>query len=40
MNVGTDANLHAFVAIIGDMLSSHDKNQIHVHNHARVHTVS
>ena len=37
-----DANLHAFdiVAIIGDILSSHDKNQIHVHNHARVHTVS
>ena len=33
----TDANLHAFVAIIGDILSSHDKNQIHVHNHARVH---
>ena len=24
----------------GDILSSHDKNQIHVHNHARVHTVS
>ena len=33
----TDAKLHAFVAIIGDILSSHDKNQIHVHNHARVH---
>ena len=29
----TDANL-------GDILSSHDKNQIHVHNHARVHIVS
>ena len=28
----TDANR-------GDILSSHDKNQIHVHNHARVHTV-
>ena len=27
----TDANR-------GDILSSHDKNQIHVHNHARVHT--
>ena len=36
----TDANLHVFVAIIGDILSNHDKNQIHVHNHARVHTVS
>ena len=24
----------------GNILSSHDKNQIHVHNHARVHTVS
>ena len=36
----TDANLHACVAIIGDILSSHDKNQIHVHNHARVHTLS
>ena len=24
----------------GDILSTHDKNQIHVHNHARVHTVS
>ena len=24
----------------GDVLSSHDKNQIHVRNHARVHTVS
>ena len=24
----------------GDILSSHDKIQIHVHNHARVHTVS
>ena len=29
----TDANR-------GDILSSHDKNQIHVHNHARAHTVS
>ena len=29
----TDANR-------GDILSSHDKNEIHVHNHARVHTVS
>ena len=29
----TDANR-------GDILSSHDKNQIHVHNHARVHTMS
>ena len=29
----TDANR-------GDILSSHDKNQIHVHNHTRVHTVS
>ena len=29
----TDANR-------GDILSSHDKNQIDVHNHARVHTVS
>ena len=29
----TDANR-------GDILSSHDKNQIHVHNHGRVHTVS
>ena len=29
----TDANR-------GDILSSHDKNQIHVHNHARVHSVS
>ena len=29
----TDANRE-------DILSSHDKNQIHVHNHARVHTVS
>ena len=29
----TDANR-------GDILSSHDKNQIHVHNRARVHTVS
>ena len=29
----TDANR-------GDILSSHDKNQIHLHNHARVHTVS
>ena len=33
----TDANLHSFVAIIRDILSSHNKNQIHVHNHARVH---
>ena len=33
----TDENLHAFVAIIADISSSHDKNQIHVHNHARVH---
>ena len=33
----TEANLHAFVAIITDISSSHDKNQIHVHNHARVH---
>ena len=33
----TDAKLHAFVAIIGDILSGHDKNLIHVHNHARVH---
>ena len=24
----------------GNILSSHDKNQIHVNNHARVHTVS
>ena len=29
----TDANR-------GDILSSHDKNQIHVHNHARVHPVT
>ena len=29
----TDANR-------GDILSSNDKNQIHVHNNARVHTVS
>ena len=29
----TDANR-------GDILSSLDKNQIHAHNHARVHTVS
>ena len=29
----TDANRR-------DILSSHDRNQIHVHNHARVHTVS
>ena len=29
----TDANR-------ADILFSHDKNQIHVHNHARVHTVS
>ena len=36
----THANLHAFAAIIGDILPSHDKNQIHVHNHAGVHTVS
>ena len=35
----TDANLHAFVAIIGDILFSHDINQIHVHNHARAHSV-
>ena len=35
----SDAILHAFVAIIGDILSSHDKNQIHVYNHVRVHTV-
>ena len=28
----TDANRE-------DILSSHDKNQIHVHNHVRVHTV-
>ena len=27
-------------AIRGDILSSHDKNQIHLHNHARVHTMS
>ena len=27
----TDANLHAFVTIIADISSSHDKNQIHVH---------
>ena len=33
----TDANLHAFVAIIAHISASHDKNQIHVHNHARVH---
>ena len=33
----TDADLQAFVANIGDILSSHDKNRIHVHNHARVH---
>ena len=33
----TDENLHTFVAIIADISSSHDKNQIHVHNHARVH---
>ena len=33
----TDAKLHAFVAIIGDILYSHDKNQIHLHNHARMH---
>ena len=26
----TDANLHTFVAIIADISSSHDKNQIHV----------
>ena len=32
----TDANLHAFVAIIGDILSSHDKNQIRSNNHVRV----
>ena len=29
----TDANR-------GDIFSSHEKNQIHVHNHAHVHTVS
>ena len=29
----TDANRE-------DILSGHDKNHIHVHNHARVHTVS
>ena len=29
----TDANRR-------DILSSHDKNQIHVHNHARIHIVS
>ena len=29
----TDANR-------GDILSSHDKNRIHVHNHAGMHTVS
>ena len=29
----TDANR-------GDILSSHDSNQIHVHNHGRVHKVS
>ena len=29
----TDANR-------GDLLSNHDKNQIHVRNHTRVHTVS
>ena len=29
----TDANR-------GNILSSHDKNQIHVNNHSRVHTVS
>ena len=23
----------------GDILSSHDENQIHVHNHARAHSV-
>ena len=33
----TDANLQAFVAISGDILSSHDKNQKLVHNHACVH---
>ena len=33
----TDENLHAFVAIIADISSSHDKNQMHVHNHGRVH---
>ena len=32
----TDANLHDFVAIVEDILSSHDKSQIHVHNHARI----
>ena len=30
--------MQIFVAIIEDILSSHDKNQMHVHNHARVHT--
>ena len=25
---------------IAEILCRHDKNQIHVHNHARVHTVS
>ena len=33
----TDANLHAFVAIIADISSSRDKNQKHVHNHAHAH---
>ena len=33
----THANLHTFVAIIAAISASHDKNQIHVHNHARVH---
>ena len=33
-------NEHRTDANRGDILSSHDKNQIHVHNHARVHTVS
>ena len=36
----SDATLHAFVAIIGDILSSHDKNQIHVQINVHVHTVS
>ena len=34
MNVGL-MQMHAFVAIIEDILSSHDKNQIHVQYHAR-----
>ena len=39
MNVGL-MQMHAFVAIIEDILSSHDKNQIHVQyttNHTHVH---